>query len=107
MPKIVFLNIYYPSFLDSHYERNPYLLDASYKEQLTSIQGTMFGDSDFYSHAFKELGWDAEDLITNCDRLQKQWAKENSTSWKNSTQVLVEQIWNIKPDVIARNLDVQ
>jgi hypothetical protein len=64
MPKIVFLNIYYPSFLDSHYERNPYLLDASYKEQLTSIQGTMFGDSDFYSHAFKELGWDAEDLIT-------------------------------------------
>ncbi len=100
MPKIVFLNIYYQSFLDDHYKRNPYLENASYKEQLTSIQGTMFGDSDFYSHAMKELGWEAQDLIINCDKLQKQWAKENSVNWRSSTKVLVEQIWGMKPDVV-------
>ncbi len=101
MPKAVFLNIYYDSFLDNHYQYNEGLQDLSYKEQLDSIQGTMFGDSDFYSHGIKKVdGWDAVDIITNCETLQRTWAMENGVSYKNSTQVLVEQLYSENPEVV-------
>lgn len=98
--KILFLNIYYESFLDKHYRDNPQLSSASYEEQEKSIQATMFGDSDFYSHAMSKLGWDAMDLIINADHLQKRWAKDFSVHKMSLTEIMIEQIKMLKPDVI-------
>ena len=100
MPKILFLNIYYQSFLDQHYRDNPHLRDASYEEQLSSIQATMHGDSDLYSHAMNQIGWKAKDLVINCNGLQNQWAKENSIPLENSEELLIEQIRILRPDVV-------
>ena len=100
MPKILFLNIYYQNFLDRHYRDNPHLLNASYEDQKEAIIATMFPDSDFYSHAMKQNGWEADDIITNCSTLQKQWAVENDPRLMNTKQVLVEQIRKYAPDVV-------
>ena len=101
MPKCVFLNVYYDSFMKDHYQRNGGLADKSYKEQLDSIQGTMFGDSDFYSHNLKKVkGWDAVDIITNCETLQRTWAMENGVQYKSSAQLLIEQLYSEAPEVV-------
>ena len=100
MPKILFLNIYYQNFLDRHYRDNPHLLNASYEDQKEAIIATMFPDSDFYSHAMKQNGWEADDIITNCTTLQHQWAVENDPRLMNNEQVLIAQIKHYKPDVI-------
>ncbi len=98
--KILFLNIYYQNFLDKHYRDNPHLLNASYEEQKSAIIATMFPDSDFYSHAMRQNGWEADDIITNCTTLQHQWAVENDPRLMNTKQVLIAQIRKYAPDVV-------
>ena len=98
--KILFLNIYYQNFLDKHYRDNPHLLNASYEEQKTAIIATMFPDSDFYSHAMKQNGWEADDIITNCGKLQKQWAVERFLGSHSYTDIMIAQIKEFAPDVV-------
>lgn len=95
--KIIFLNIYYEQFLRSHYKENK-IAHLSYLEQWESIQGTMFGDSDFYSRGMSKQGWETHDIITNCKPLQMQWAKENEYS--QSSPIWVQQIRKYQPDVV-------
>ena len=95
--KILFLNIYYEQFLNSHYKEND-IAHLSYLEQWESIQGTMFGDSDFYSRGMSKQGWEAHDLITNCKPLQMQWARENDYS--QSSPIWVQQVRKYQPDVV-------
>ncbi len=95
--KIIFLNIYYEEFLKAHYAKNN-IANLSYLEQWESIQGTMFGDSDFYSRGMSKQGWETHDLITNCKPLQMQWAKENEYS--QNSPIWVQQIRKYKPDVV-------
>lgn len=95
--KIIFLNIYYEAFLNSHYAKND-IKHLSYLEQWDSIQGAMFGDSDFYSRGMSKQGWETHDLITNCKPLQMQWAKENDYS--QGSPIWVQQIRKYQPDVV-------
>lgn len=98
--KILFLNIYYEEFLRQHYRDNK-IAHLEYMEQWVSIQEAMHSDSDFYSSAFRDLGWYAHDLITNCAPLQKQFVKEyvNGTLHEE-WPIWVEQIRTQKPDVV-------
>lgn len=97
----VFLNVYYPQFLQSLYTRKAYLLSQPYKVQIDAILGEFFGDSDFYSGGLKKTGWDAEDLIINCIPLQQAWANENSfRSYSHIFQIAIEQIRRQKPTVV-------
>jgi hypothetical protein len=95
--KILFLNIYYPEFLERHYANNK-IMGLSYMEQWESVQGTMHGDADFYSRGMSKQGWETHDLITNCDLLQNQWATEND--YRGRYPIWVEQIRQLKPDVV-------
>ena len=95
--KCLFLNIYYEDFLREHYRKNK-IDHLEYMEQWDSIQGSLFGDSDFYSFNLEKLGWQAHDLITNCKQLQKRWAVEND--YHGGHPVWVEQIIRYKPDVV-------
>ena len=92
--KILFLNVYYENFLNSHYAKND-IKHLEYKEQWDSVQSAMFGDSDIYSRAMSKQGWLTHDLITNCKPLQEQWAKEND--YTGSEPIWFEQIRKYKP----------
>lgn len=97
----IFLNVYYPAFLKSCFISNPQLAFECYKSQKYFLQATCFGDSDFYSEGLKKVGWDAEDLIINCQPLQEAWAKENSFSnYSNILEIAIEQIKRKKPRVV-------
>ena len=97
----LFLNTYYPGFLDEHYRRHPDLAGASYEEQYQSLQHTCFGDSNFYSSGLLEAGWQASDLIINCRPLQLQWAAEQGKdSSRDVLAIAIEQIKTIRPQVL-------
>ena len=72
----LFLNTYYPGFLERHYSVCAGLDHASYDEQHRSLQAACFGDSDFYSTGLRRAGWNATDVIANCVPLQRRWAEE-------------------------------
>lgn len=96
--KILFLNVYYEDFMQTHYEKND-IAHLSYLEQWESIQGAMHSDADFYSRGMSKQGWQAHDLITNCKALQRQWARENDFTGDKHL-IWVEQIRRYKPDVV-------
>lgn len=98
-PSCVFINTYYNSFLRSLYEKAPHVLLEPYQKQKDIIQGSFFGDSDFYSEGIKKTGWGAEDLIVNCIPLQETWGRENNFSGQN-LNIAVEQIRSAKPQVV-------
>lgn len=98
-PFCVFLNTYYGAFLNSHYARQPQLHKAGYAEQKKALQGTFFGDSDFYSRGIVEAGWRADDMIINCLPLQKAWARENDFTGTDA-EIVIEQIRRLRPDVV-------
>ena len=95
----LFINTYYGAFLSKAYSQYSDLGDKPYKEQLQRLVDCHFGDSDFYSGRLKEAGWNADDLIVNCEPLQLAWARENETSYEGQGLV-VEQIKLAKPDCI-------
>ena len=99
-PVCVFLNTYYFGFLQSHYQKNPGLEKNTYQQQLQSLRMEKFGDSDFYSKGIQSSGWKAEDLIINCEPLQLAWAKEKGCHQEDLLDILVEQIKQLRPDVV-------
>jgi len=98
-PRCVFLNTYYPAFLENHYSQNPSLLQKSYAEQKASLQSQSFGDSDFYSEGLKAAGCHAEDLILNCNPLLTAWARENNFNGQ-AWEIIIEQIKRLEADVL-------
>ncbi|MCB0335265.1 MAG: glycosyltransferase, partial [Bdellovibrionales bacterium] len=95
----VFLNTYYPGFLDTFYQRHPQLLQASYLEQHYALQKEGFGDADFYSHGLNQQNWLATDLIINCEPLQATWAKEQNLHITGLALAL-KQIEHLRPRVV-------
>jgi len=95
----IFVNTYYPAFLDGIYTKAPSLATMSYQEQMIFLHSQFFGDSDFYSEGLKKAGWSAGDLIVNCVPLQQAWARENGFDGEGLA-LAVEQVRRIRPDII-------
>lgn len=95
----IFLNTYYPAFLDDFYRSKPDVAALLYSEQLAALYKTLFGDSDFYSHGLRGAGWDAADLILNSAPLQQAWARENGFQG-SLEETAIEQIRQAEPDVV-------
>lgn len=114
--RILILDTYYPSFLSFCYEQNPGLADLSYYEQWRRLQDQCFGTANFYSSNLKLLGHEATEIVTNCEPLQRRWAREHNLevdaprrlwSWLRRSadngwhdQVLSAQIQDYQPDVL-------
>lgn len=97
----LFLNTYYPGFIEHHYTSRPALARASYGEQHRSLQEACFGDSDFYSAGMRRAGWSAIDVIANCASLQHRWAEEHGADPKSaSLDIVLAQIRDARPQVL-------
>ena len=97
--KCIFLNTYYLAFLDHHYHQYPNLNQESYQSQLSSLQSTCFGESNFYSKGLVDAGWESKDFIVNCRPLQEAWANENNIK-PNPIDIIIEQVKKENADVI-------
>lgn len=74
--RIAIVDPYYDAFLGAVYAEEPGLARLPYAQQRARILDRFFGTADFYSHALRALGHEAEDLISNCEPLQRRWAAE-------------------------------
>src|SRR5215471_3994620 len=75
--RILILNADYPRFLAWLYRREPALSEASYADQMSARNATLFGVADFYSRNFAELGHTAAEIHVNNSYLQSAWAREH------------------------------
>lgn len=96
--RILFLDTYYHAvFADAR-------LDASsYDARLASLLSLGFGTADHYSRAFRAAGWDAADVVANCDQLQRVWEAARYPSGVDSltlTEIARTQVNEYRPDVL-------
>lgn len=96
MDKIFFVDTYYPDVLAAQRE-NP---DHNYADRMRQLLDLKFGTSDFYSHAFRNYGWEAKDIIPNDYFGRKLWCRENGVAPQYVRESTIFQILNEKPDVV-------
>jgi len=121
--KFLIVDSYYPRFLASAL---PGVLagEPGYATMLQRLLKLRFGTADFYSRNLQALGHEAQDLIFNCEPLQRRWALENGLGsvaggrrlpgalawlplvrrWATNTdsllQIAVAQIREARPDIL-------
>jgi hypothetical protein len=126
--RFVILNHAYDQFLLWHYANNSVLARQDFAAQTDSYYRTLFGSSDFWTHALRSLGHEVLEVVCNNVHSQAAWLREhrsgntrdNVPSWiarlvsRLSTtrsvapdhqdmmpfQVLVEQVRSFRPDVL-------
>lgn len=120
--KILIVDAYYPRFL-RHALQKIDVVTLDYGEMRDTLLRLRFGTADFYSRHLRNLGHEAEDIIINCEPLQRRWATEHGLSiggwltiparaarlplirrWFGGNDSLIEivvrQIRKAKPDVL-------
>jgi len=104
--KILFVQTYYPEFLDDLYDRDSELAVLAYDDQLSVIFDQMFSIADAYSHGMRLAGVDAREVICNADPLQEAWAKSHDildlaeNIHDRRRQILSAQIEAYQPDIL-------
>ena len=115
--KILILDNYYDNFLRLFYSRHPEVSKLDLEAHRALLMKQRFGTSDAYSYNLKKLGHEAQEIITNDDRLQIKWAQENGIrplplprylnyglkqtlgyDWRY--RIIKAQVEHIKPDVL-------
>lgn len=115
--KIVILDYDYPRFLEKYHAARPFRRELSFEAERADLMRERFGTFDSYSHHLKQLGHEAEEIVTNDARTQLQWARENGLfvpAWPTLIsnacnylfgldwrfKIVREQIKKIRPDVV-------
>lgn len=102
MPSVAIVDTYYPEALDA-------LLvganDLNYDRLLRRLLDASFGTSDYVSASLRARGWEAADIIGNCDQLQQLWAREHLypkgiVSYASPAEIAVRQILEMRPNVV-------
>jgi len=86
--KFLIVDTYYPAFLRSFYARHPGLAPRPYAEQWRILMEQCFGTADFYSFNLKKLGHEAEEIVANCEPLQREWGRKNDLDAERRWPVL-------------------
>lgn len=95
--RLVCIDTYYPTFLQSLYF-NPAM---TYESERDKLLGLCFGTFDGYTRNLRQLGWTCEDIVGNADELQGRWEYEKGLAGTLSREAIaMEQIEEFKPDVV-------
>jgi spore maturation protein CgeB len=98
--KTLILDTYYPEFLARlQFRAN------DYAGMLAEALATGFGTADFVSNGFRAAGWEAVDLIANCEALSRRWQTANCpavgvTDWFTLQEAALEFVRQYHPDVL-------
>lgn len=82
--RFLFLTSDYPDFLHWLYARHPGLEKQDYHGQMREVVGSLFHKVDFYANNLRKLGHEAEVIHYNNEFLQKAWAREHGTRFKDN-----------------------
>src|SRR5438105_15107863 len=108
------IDTYYHGFLRAFCSQHADLPDRPYAEQWRVLMDQCFGTADFYSINLRKLGFDAHEVVSNCEPLQRRWAREHALplwaayplyrrygrvkAWQMA--VLKAQVGKLRPDVL-------
>jgi len=106
--RVLIVDTWYPRVLDTVYDEQQGLAEASYDEQWRALMSTCFGTADSYSHHLGELGHAAHELVVNCEPLQAAWLRESGERVRSSRLrriphgdlVVLAQAAAFSPDVV-------
>jgi hypothetical protein len=104
--RILIVDPYYPEVLRALYAAQPQLPLQSYDAQWTTVMGLGFGTSDAYSYNLRALGHHAAEVVSNCEPLQRAWAREHAPvlarlPWRSAAPaILLAQRRALNPDVV-------
>lgn len=93
--KILMLDTYYPDVL-----RAKGLQGQTYAEHLKGRLDLLFGTSSFYSDAFRQMGWEASDVIANDEEGRRLWCQEDGRPFSGTLASVQAQIAKERPDVV-------
>lgn len=107
--RMLIVDTCYPAFLQSHYDRDPPLREAPYATQWRSLMDTFFGTADAYSYYLDKLGHEAQEVVVNCEPLQRAWAQEHGVRTRTVgglrrrtrlDDIVAAQVDEFNPDVL-------
>lgn len=104
-PRFLFIQTYYPDFLDDLYAGDAALGTLGFEQQRDRIFATGFSIGDAYSHYLRELGCEATEVIANADVMQRRWALEHDLVLSGNIhdqrrRIVAAQISHYRPDVV-------
>lgn len=94
MPKIIFLDTFYPDVVKALPPATNYL---NRQEQIRNL---WFGTADFYSHEFYQMGWEALDIVGNDHLGRRLWAVQAGVDCPTDKSSVMQQICRDQPDVL-------
>lgn len=100
--KVLLLTAYYEPFLWNFYHRNPTYEQWEYSELQERILAQMYADTGAFYYYIKSIGYHCDIIISNCEPLQKKWARNNNVSFTDKNwqlEIAAEQVKKIKPDI--------
>jgi spore maturation protein CgeB len=100
--RVLVVDTCYRAFLDTHYAERPDLDAAPYDVQWRGLMDRFFGTFDAYSHYLGQLGHEAQEVVVNCEPLQRAWAHEHGIRVGRLARrpVLLAQAEELSPDVV-------
>jgi len=78
--RLLIVDTYYPAFLGGFYAARPGLAAQPYARQWRALMDQCFGTADFYSTHLRASGHEAEEVVANCEPMQRRWARENGVA---------------------------
>ncbi len=85
--RFLVLNTDYSEFISWLYTRNPGLEKKPYDEQMRVRMDSLFGVADFYTSNLRSLGYEAWDVHSNNEFMQKAWARDHAVPIDESTSI--------------------
>jgi len=101
--RLLHITTYYPSHLGQFYANHPDLATQSYETQHAALMAECYRWANFFSSELGKLGYEASDIVSNAEPLQKAWANEHgihcsSNDWMHD--VVFAQIAQIRPEIL-------
>ena len=97
----------YPDYLEQFYRRRPELKHQRYAAQRAALAYDAFFWEGYWTVEFAKLGYTVQEIMWNCQTLQRQWAKEHLPQSKGQTytlaDILLSQIHEFRPDIVWLN----
>lgn len=96
----------YPGYLRQFYQTRSELVSANYAAQHQALMRDAYGWADFWSTALGKLGYEAGEVVSNAEPLQKAWAREHGLSYYDKNwlfEITTAQIKAFRPDVLFVN----
>ena len=84
----------------THY---PEILTLPYSSQMDIYKRAGYTYGNAFSKSMNNLGYDAHEIVYDCQEMQKTWAHEHNIPWNEETwekDILLAQISSLKPDIL-------